>query len=209
MEKGTRRQGRPTRQEAAEIQDRVLATARSLFCERGIAKVTVDEVAAECGVSKHTIYRRYPSKLSLVDAVVLRDLARFRAEVSAATRTADPVSALRGTAKRLFAHRLVPEHAALGTFMLAEATYSPEMRQKLKDWTSLWAEPMLALIGAAQAAGRMNPGPALVAYRLLIDLIDGYSRYVRMDDPDLFSGKSADDFFDERWRVFQLAYNLS
>jgi AcrR family transcriptional regulator len=169
----------------------------------------VDEVATECGVSKHTIYRRYPSKLSLVDAVVRRDLAKFQADVSAATQWADPVSALRESAKQLFAHRLVPEHAAFATFLLAEATYSPEMRQKLKNWTSLSAEPMLDLIAAAQAAGRMDPGPPLAAFRLLIDLMDGYSRYVRMDEPDLFSGYAPDTFFEERWRIFRLACNVS
>lgn len=209
MEKDTRRLGRPTLEEAAEIHDRVLSTARTLFCERGIAKVTVDEVAAECGVSKHTIYRRYSNKVSLVDAVVRRDLARFQADVSAATQCADPVTALRETARHLFACRLLPEHAAFGKFLLAEATYSPEMRQKLKDWTSLSAEPMLELIAAVQVAGRMAPGSPLAAFRLLIDLMDGYSRYVRMDEPDLFSGLTPEAFFEDRWRIFRLACSVS
>ena len=52
------RRGRP-RSEAART--RILAAARSLLEERGLAGLTVERIAAEAGVGKPTIYRHWPN----------------------------------------------------------------------------------------------------------------------------------------------------
>jgi AcrR family transcriptional regulator len=57
----------------AALDDRVLAAARQVVNERGYASATVDEIAAEAGVSKGSIYRRWPSKGVLVYHAIVRD----------------------------------------------------------------------------------------------------------------------------------------
>jgi AcrR family transcriptional regulator len=58
-----------TRDEAARR--RVLASARQLVCELGPHAVTVDEIAANAGVGKQTIYRWWPSKSAVImDALI-------------------------------------------------------------------------------------------------------------------------------------------
>ena len=52
------RRGRP-RSEAARA--RILAAARALLEERGLAGVTVERIATEAGVGKPTIYRHWPN----------------------------------------------------------------------------------------------------------------------------------------------------
>jgi AcrR family transcriptional regulator len=62
-----RPRGRP-RDEGAD--GRIIQAAADLMLERGIAEVTVDEVADQAGVGKATVYRRYPSKDALAAAAL-------------------------------------------------------------------------------------------------------------------------------------------
>lgn len=62
-EAAVRALGRPRSVEADEA---IRAAAVELFAEHGFEGLSVDEVAARAGVSKATIYRRFPSKVELV-----------------------------------------------------------------------------------------------------------------------------------------------
>ena len=53
---------RPERRDAAENRQQVLAAAARLFAARGVAAVSMDEIAREAGVGKGTLYRRFPNK---------------------------------------------------------------------------------------------------------------------------------------------------
>ena len=44
--------------------------ARQLFVERGYGRTTTDDVAAQCRISKQTLYRLFPGKAALFAAVV-------------------------------------------------------------------------------------------------------------------------------------------
>jgi len=54
--------------------DRILAAAAELVAERGLAGLSLDEVAARSGASRATVYRFYPGKAALFRAVVLAHL---------------------------------------------------------------------------------------------------------------------------------------
>ena len=73
---------------ATEI--RVLDAAKSC-CERwGIAKVTIDDIAAEAGVSRATLYRMFPGgKDVLFDALRVRELEDFFTRLTASLDGAD------------------------------------------------------------------------------------------------------------------------
>jgi AcrR family transcriptional regulator len=60
--------GRPLRRDAARNRERILAAAAELFTERGL-QVTLDEVARRAGVGVGTVYRRFPDKEALTDAL--------------------------------------------------------------------------------------------------------------------------------------------
>jgi AcrR family transcriptional regulator len=58
-----------TRDEVARR--RVLDSARDLVCQLGPRAVTIDQIAAEAGVGKQTIYRWWPSKSAVImDALI-------------------------------------------------------------------------------------------------------------------------------------------
>lgn len=58
------------RADAARNRERVLAAAERLFAERGVAQVTMDDVAAAAGVGKGTLYRRFTDRGGLAVALL-------------------------------------------------------------------------------------------------------------------------------------------
>jgi|HubBroStandDraft_2_1064218.scaffolds.fasta_scaffold46415_3 AcrR family transcriptional regulator len=69
------RTGRPSREFAGEVDQRILDAARRVFLERGLAGASIDEIAATARAGKPTIYARYPDKEALFAAVVMRNVA--------------------------------------------------------------------------------------------------------------------------------------
>jgi AcrR family transcriptional regulator len=61
---------RPERADAAENRRRVLAAACRLFAAQGAANVSMDAVAAEAGVGKGTLFRRFGDRAGLARAVL-------------------------------------------------------------------------------------------------------------------------------------------
>ncbi|MDQ3002614.1 MAG: TetR/AcrR family transcriptional regulator [Fibrobacterota bacterium] len=57
-----------TKQDEA-VKKRIRDEARSLFFRYGFSKVTMDEAAEALGMSKKTLYRHFPSKEELLEAV--------------------------------------------------------------------------------------------------------------------------------------------
>lgn len=59
---------RPLRRDARENRERILEAARGAFAELGVG-ASVEEIAGRAGVGMGTLYRRFPSKDALIDAV--------------------------------------------------------------------------------------------------------------------------------------------
>ena len=70
---------RPLRKDAERNRQRILQAAAEVFTERGL-EATLDDVAHHAGVGVGTVYRRFPDKASLADALFEQriDAARWR-----------------------------------------------------------------------------------------------------------------------------------
>jgi AcrR family transcriptional regulator len=100
------------RPRSTEADQSILDAAIGEYAQRGLEGMSVDAVAARAGVSKATIYRRYPSKVDLVVAAAFQmceeqsmrpDTGTVRGDLTAQLRNltrmlADPVL---GAAKRM------------------------------------------------------------------------------------------------------------
>jgi AcrR family transcriptional regulator len=64
---------KPLRADAQRNYDKILETARQMFRERG-ADASLDEIAKRAGVGPGTLYRHFPTRDALIDAV-MRDWA--------------------------------------------------------------------------------------------------------------------------------------
>lgn len=67
----------------------VLEAALRQFELFGLERSTVEDIAKRAGVARVTIYRRFSSKDGLVEAVILRELGRFLAELDALVEPLD------------------------------------------------------------------------------------------------------------------------
>lgn len=102
--------GRPirsVRRDASANRRKAVDAARALFAERG-QQVTMEEVAAAAGIGKGTLYRGFPGRAQLAQAV-LDDLSReLQAELLAGMGLAEacPVGVLRAFLRRTYLFRL-------------------------------------------------------------------------------------------------------
>jgi len=72
------RAGRPPRELAGAVDERILDAARRVFLDQGLAGASIDEIARLARAGKPTIYARFPSKEALFTAVAMRNAARVR-----------------------------------------------------------------------------------------------------------------------------------
>ena len=63
----------------------ILAGARRYFFAHGFRRVTMDDLAAELGMSKKTLYAWFPSKHDLLRAIILKKLGEVDAELTELT----------------------------------------------------------------------------------------------------------------------------
>ena len=71
----------PRRADATRNAARILETCERLFAERGVGKVSMDEIAAEAGVGKGTIFRNFGDRAGLARAVISERERRFQEEL--------------------------------------------------------------------------------------------------------------------------------
>lgn len=132
--------------------------------------------------------------------MVARDLDRMLAETDMGGAT--PLERLRRVTLQRFRHALTPESLLFVGFLLAEAAYSPPLRERFRAWSERIHAPMLELLRAAQAAGDVRAGDVAQLSRLLDDLTGSAAQRLRLGDPLAFEGMERDDWFAMRWDMF-------
>jgi AcrR family transcriptional regulator len=77
---------------AEDTRARIMESAEALFRRMGFAKTAVADIAAELSMSPANIYRFFPSKIAIVDAICQRCLAEVEDQVRAVVRSDAPAS---------------------------------------------------------------------------------------------------------------------
>ncbi len=80
---------RPLRADAERNRARILAAAGEVFAERGL-DVSLDDIAAHAGVGVATVYRRFPDKDALIEALFEAKIDRVVALADDALEIEDP-----------------------------------------------------------------------------------------------------------------------
>jgi AcrR family transcriptional regulator len=148
MERETR--GRPR---SPEIDRRVLDAALSLMAREGYARMSIDAVAAEAGVTRPTVYLRHAGKAELATAALAAYRELDRPRDSGDTR-ADLIARLRHFRRGVERPNGM---AMLGT-VLAEEPHTPEL---LELWRERLVEPrrdeLRAVLERARERGELRP----------------------------------------------------
>jgi AcrR family transcriptional regulator len=161
------------RLDAEERRAAILEAALPLFARKGFAATTTKEIAAAAGVSEGLIFRHFPSKAALYEAILRSgceaepDLARLAAREPS---TATLVCLVTGIA-RFFLVELPADpggRKARHRLMLASLLEDGEFARLAYGWLREAVQPIfLAALAAAEAAGDIVEGPAAAESRFL------------------------------------------
>jgi AcrR family transcriptional regulator len=141
---------RPLRADARRNRDRVLEAARAAFGAEG-SDVSLDEIARRAGVGAGTVYRHFPTKEALFEAVVFDRIGELVEEASALLDDLDPAGAFSS-----FVERLAREGARKRD--LVEALAHDGIHLQLGEAPILRAliDVLAELLGRAQRAGAVR-----------------------------------------------------
>ena len=120
--------GRPQLRSDEETRQIVYEAARHAFAVDGYAATSTEELARRAGISTKTLYRLFPGKAALFEAMVSNRLDRLLSDVN--LRTADGVDiddGLRAALLDCAALVLDPDVVALQRIVLQESAAFPEL----------------------------------------------------------------------------------
>ena len=124
----SRRGGRPSREEAALLGERILDVATELFLAEGYEATSIEAIAQRARISKRTFYHRFPGKAALFAAVVHRIIQGLRPPAGTPLYEGGGLDEiLRRLARLLLRSALAPMALALNRLMVAEAQRFPEL----------------------------------------------------------------------------------
>jgi AcrR family transcriptional regulator len=142
---------RPLRADARRNRERLLQTAKAAFAEEGLS-VSLDEIARRAGVGPGTLYRHFPTKESLFEAVVHERL-RGLLDHARALRT-DPDA---GAALFAFVERLVGEATAKRDLVDALAGAGVDVRTSVAATAADLRGEIGRLLDRGQTSGAVRP----------------------------------------------------
>jgi AcrR family transcriptional regulator len=121
------RRGRPTREEGAALEERLRTAAVDAFTTHGFEGTTMEAVAAAAGISKRTLYAKYPDKRALFTAVVPWALAQLPLRDEVLDLPDDDLAAsLRTIGEAVLASVTHPQAVKLRRLAMLEAHRFPE-----------------------------------------------------------------------------------
>lgn len=136
----------------------ILDAAVRLFCALGYARTSVDDIAAEAGVGKQTVYGHFGDKQRLFLAAVEEARAALRADqADLVTDTGDPRADLTEVGQRILEVALSPTVSALHRLTIAELPHHPELQRAWREGTEPTVDHALAsYLRACHAAGTLS-----------------------------------------------------
>ena len=170
---------RPLRRDAERNRLRILVAARTLFAEQGLG-VSHDQLAEAADVAVGTVYRRFPDKESLIEALFAEEVDDLLALAEDSLQIEDPWEALVTFMTRSLetqaGNRSLKELALGGAPGLALVCQAQER-----------VSPIIGeLVERAQAACLLRPGIGTEDFALVPIMIGAIIDSARDVDPDLW-----------------------
>jgi AcrR family transcriptional regulator len=144
--------GTPRRADAKRNRDRLLAAAETALSTHG-ASASLDDIARAAGVGNATLYRHFPTRAALIEAVYDQRIMALCALATELSRTREP-----GVALPEWLHALVAHIA--GSRVLAEAfmaTSGEAEPPQFAAWHRAIHDAVTPLFSAARDAGTIRP----------------------------------------------------
>ncbi|ASU85113.1 TetR/AcrR family transcriptional regulator [Nocardiopsis gilva YIM 90087] len=193
MNEQTGRRRRPSKGDQRE--EAILASARTLLCERPMSKITVAQIAEGAGITAPTFYFYFATKTDVLAALLDRVAERVRGELSGWLENEDGTAAGAEEALRQALTTNACLWAEQGA-LLREVFVCPDTDPRLSDFRDRMGEHLVTAVGRRierdREAGRALPGPpeASDLARTLVEMtFAAFSAASRRDDPALRDGR--------------------
>lgn len=158
----------------AAREEAIIQTVNRLLAEKGFDAMTVDEVAADVGIAKASLYKHFQSKEDLAAVAMVRVMGRAREFLATVPEDASPrdklMAVVRWTLQVQLAGQmpsLPSQNSSLRSCLLSNREYLDALME-ISDTLGGWIEQ-------AQAQGQLNPNLPAVAVL--------YTLFARACDP--------------------------
>jgi AcrR family transcriptional regulator len=168
------RPGRPRRADARRNYERLVAQARTAFAESGV-DASLDEIARRAGVASGTLYRHFPTRLDLVEAVLAEQVAELVDLGRRLLAVEDGFDGLATWARAALGHGLA--YRGLAAEVLNSAL---DRGNDLAAWHAEMFDVAAALLARARDAGAVT---AEVDHADLLKMIAAIA-WATQDNPD-------------------------
>ncbi|SDO47386.1 DNA-binding transcriptional regulator, AcrR family [Nakamurella panacisegetis] len=170
---------RPLRRDAELNRQKILRAAAEVFAARGL-DVTLDDIADHAGVGVGTVYRRFPNKDVLIEALFedkIEDIVR-RAEAAAASP--DPWEGLVG-----FLRNAVLAQARDQGLRQVMHSYQHGAARVAQSRARLTA-PIVRLIDAAKTQGRLRADFELTDFPVVMGMVGFVAQHICTAAPEIW-----------------------
>jgi AcrR family transcriptional regulator len=154
----TSRRGRPTQVEAEKLHQKLRTVAVATFIKQGYDGTTMEAIARAAGITRRTLYARYPDKRAVFLDVIPWALTLRTAHDSDSRRDdSDLASALITIARGALARALDPDTLGLTRIAMNESARFPEfaLSAQTMTWSARQREVM-ELLRRHQEAGTIQ-----------------------------------------------------
>lgn len=164
----------------AAREDAIVQAVNRLLAEKGFDLMTVDEVAADVGIAKASLYKHFPSKEDLAAAAMVRVVGQAQAFLAGLPPDAQPLAQLKAMVRWMLQLQLAGEmpslphqNSSLRTTLMNNKAYL--------DGLVLVSDQIGGWIERAQKDGSLSTGipPILVLYTLYARACDPVLEFLR------------------------------
>ena len=155
--KAKRTPGRPTQEDIADIEEKLLAVALQEFQAHGYGAASMTRIVTTAGMSKTTLYSRYPSKEHLFRAILKKQIQRYSPWASLDVDSVSPnlERGLKNYANRTLELSLKNDEVAVNHLIYTEINRFPELGEAAAERTAMGIERVAEFIRKCSQAEDM------------------------------------------------------
>lgn len=172
-----------------DMPDKLAECAFRLFSERGIGRVTMDDIAAQSGVTKGSLYWHYRSKAEVIQAACNRYYNGWRTQMAEETGAVySPGAKLARAIRSSVRTCLIDQRNRTFTLELFTLSiHDPDVRQGWQQFFQAVKSFYVNLLQEARASGESASSDPAAAVDLMLAAMEGY-KLRALFEPDLCAG---------------------
>ena len=162
--------------------EQLLEAAAQLFAERGFHAVGIDDIGAAAGISGPGVYRHFPRKAALLEALCDRAMTRMlEGARDIPVAHADPHAALEALVD-LHVAFAVQERALIGVWVREARALSDDVRRSLRRRMKAYEQPWHAVL--AQLRDDLGTAEVAVVTGATLAMLNGTALAAPAVEPD-------------------------